>query len=232
MVAWPGARRFRRRRDRYLPDLRPVHRVRLDRGVTLPGVAGGRPGRAPAVCGRRLPRVPGRCPGQPPGPAAGPRRGCRGPGPQAGPAERGGAGRAAGRARARAHRGVRQLGAWLRAAAAADLGSAPSPVPGRAGHGGRDGRCGQRGMAPARLGPGPGAGPGLPPGRSRDAAARLAGRPAAAASGRAGRCRAAVPDSLACAGAVRDRRGSPAGPAVRDDPWHVMLRASGRMPLG
>ena len=26
--------------------------------------------------------------------------------------------------------------------------------------------------------------------------------------------------------------GSPAGPAARDDAWHVMLRASGRMPLG
>jgi len=42
---------------------------------------------------------------------------------------------------------------------------------------------------------------------------------------------AAVPDSLACAGAVGERGTCRAGPAVRDDPWHVMLRASGRMPL-
>ena len=58
----------------------------------------------------------------------------------------------------------------------------------------------------------------------------LVGLPQLPAAGLAGR--AAVPDSLACAGAVRDRGGSPAGPAVRDDPWHVMLRASGRTPLG
>jgi hypothetical protein len=58
----------------------------------------------------------------------------------------------------------------------------------------------------------------------------LAGLPQLPAAGLAG-C-AAVPDSLACAGAMRDRGGSPAGPAVRDDPWHVMLRASGRTPLG
>ena len=58
----------------------------------------------------------------------------------------------------------------------------------------------------------------------------LAGLPQLPAAGLASR--AAVPDSLACAGAVRDRGSSPAGPAVRDDPWRVMLRASWRTPLG
>jgi hypothetical protein len=44
---------------------------------------------------------------------------------------------------------------------------------------------------------------------------------------------AAVPGSLACAGApgAGERNGCRAAPAVRDDPWHVMLRASGRTPL-
>jgi Mycothiol maleylpyruvate isomerase N-terminal domain len=43
---------------------------------------------------------------------------------------------------------------------------------------------------------------------------------------------AAVPDSLACAGAAAagERGGCRAGPAVREDPWHAMLRASGRTP--
>jgi uncharacterized protein (TIGR03083 family) len=48
----------------------------------------------------------------------------------------------------------------------------------------------------------------------------------------AGRAAATVPGSLACAAGpgAGERGGCRAGPAVRDDPWHVMLRASGRIP--
>ena len=73
-------------------------------------MAGGGPGRPPAVRRRRLPRVPRRRPGQQARAADGHQRARGLPGPQAGPAERGRAGRAARRARARAHRGVRRVG--------------------------------------------------------------------------------------------------------------------------
>ena len=58
----------------------------------------------------------------------------------------------------------------------------------------------------------------------------LAGLPQPPAAGPASR--AAAMGALACAGAAGERGIGRAGPAPRDDPWHVMLRASGRRPLG
>ena len=117
-------------------------------------------------------------PRQPARPADGHRRAPGHPGPQARPAERrraGGPGRDG--TRARAHRGVRRLRPRLR-----------PPDPARSGTcrttatadtvvtvGGMAGR-GLRGVAPARLGPGPGAGQGLPARRPRTSCWPAGGR--------------------------------------------------------
>jgi len=159
----PG--RLPRRDHRDLRAGRPVHRGDLARGDAVRRMAGRRSGRPPAMRGRRLSRVPRRRPGQQARAADVHRRAGRVPGAQAGQAELGRAGRAARCARARAHQGVRRVGAVLRPAAAAVLGPAAPPVPGDGRHRGGDGGRGLRRVAPARLGPGPVARQGLPSGR-------------------------------------------------------------------
>jgi hypothetical protein len=181
-------------------------------GHAVFGVAGGGPGRAPAVRRRRLPRVSGRRPGQQAGPAPGHRCARRFARPQAGPAELRRTRRLAGHARPRAHRGVRRIGPGLRKAAASVLGSAAPPLPGSRSHGGRDGRRGVRRVASARVGPGPLAREGLPSRRSGTRAGRLARWHAPIVAGahrRAGQRRSVVRP------ASRDGPRSGVGPAVR-----------------